>query len=108
MFQIKKYLQYKNTPDGKPRVLAEGVDYNTIHNNGLYLSKGETLGKYLCAIEYCRLLFTTTIENHVTDENRKGNGKSLTLTEMQVVYYKRQEENMSWYLKSTMGLVLVF
>lgn len=27
MFQIKSYLQYKNTPDGKPRVLVEGVDY---------------------------------------------------------------------------------
>jgi hypothetical protein len=27
MFQIKKYLHYKNTPDGKPRVLTEGVDY---------------------------------------------------------------------------------
>jgi hypothetical protein len=27
MFQINSYLQYKNTPDGKPRVLKEGVDY---------------------------------------------------------------------------------
>ena len=28
MFQINKYLQFRNTPDGKPRVLVEGVDYN--------------------------------------------------------------------------------
>lgn len=27
MFNITKYLQYRNTPDGKPRVLVEGVDY---------------------------------------------------------------------------------
>jgi hypothetical protein len=27
MFQIKKYLHYKNTPNGKPRVLTERVDY---------------------------------------------------------------------------------
>jgi hypothetical protein len=28
MFTIKKYLHYKNTPDGKPRVLVEGDDYD--------------------------------------------------------------------------------
>ena len=27
MFQIKSYLQFRNTPDGKPRVLVEGGDY---------------------------------------------------------------------------------
>lgn len=27
MFTINKYLHYKNTPDGKPRVLTEGLDY---------------------------------------------------------------------------------
>ena len=29
MLQITKYLQYRNTPDGKPRVLVEEVDFNT-------------------------------------------------------------------------------
>lgn len=27
MFKINSYLQFQNTPDGKPRVLVEGVDY---------------------------------------------------------------------------------
>ena len=30
MFQITQYLQYKNTPDGKPRVLVEDDDYDKI------------------------------------------------------------------------------
>lgn len=36
MFQINSYLQYKNTPDGKPRVLTEGKDYNVKTPSGLY------------------------------------------------------------------------
>lgn len=30
MFKINSYLQYRNTPDDKPRVLREGVDYDFI------------------------------------------------------------------------------
>jgi hypothetical protein len=40
MFQIKKYLQYKNTPDGKPRVLTEGVDYNFQNDCCLFQQEG--------------------------------------------------------------------
>ena len=39
LFQIKQYLQYRNTPDDKPKVLVEGVDYN--------LKTVESLKKYL-------------------------------------------------------------
>ena len=35
MFNITQYLQYKNTLDGKPRVLVEGVDYNFAWNEML-------------------------------------------------------------------------
>lgn len=36
MFNITQYLQYKNTLDGKPRVLTEGKDYNVKTPSGLY------------------------------------------------------------------------
>lgn len=36
MFQITSYLQYRNTPNGKPRVLREGVDYNTVCDEFLF------------------------------------------------------------------------
>ena len=35
MFQIKSYLQYRNTPDGKPIVFVEGVDYHHKTKYGL-------------------------------------------------------------------------
>lgn len=82
MHQIKQYLQYKNTPDGKPRVLVEGVDYNTIYNNDLYLSNGETIGKYVSAIEYCRPILTVEID-----------GKEYS--EGDVIYSKDKNKNQS-------------
>ena len=36
MFKIKSYLQYKNTVDGKPKLLVEGVDYMLKDSNYLY------------------------------------------------------------------------
>jgi len=38
MFQISKYLQFRNTPDGKPRVLVEGEDYDLKSKNCLWLN----------------------------------------------------------------------
>lgn len=37
MFQINKYLQFRNTPDGKPRVLVEGEDYDLKCKHCLWL-----------------------------------------------------------------------
>lgn len=42
MFQINSYLQYKNTPDGKPRVLKEGLDYNFKNNFCLFQQPSES------------------------------------------------------------------
>jgi len=36
MFQITQYLQYRNTPNGKPRVLVEGVDYHHTNQDGIW------------------------------------------------------------------------
>jgi hypothetical protein len=47
-FQINSYLQYKNTPDGKPRVLVEGVDYNCKWASSLKMDS-ELDGKYRVA-----------------------------------------------------------
>jgi hypothetical protein len=65
MFQIKKYLQFKNTPDGKPRVLTEGVDFEYQDNKLLYkdwevleLSDWNNIIKK----EDCRPLLTVEIE----------------------------------------------
>lgn len=52
MFQIKSYLQFQNTPNGKPRVLKEGVDYN--------LKTVESLHKYL---DYDRNDYDVTLFN---------------------------------------------
>jgi hypothetical protein len=67
MFQIKKYLHYKNTPDGKPRVLTEGVDYifktlkHLSNRNIGKLQKGQSLFESIAWLEDCRPLLT--VEN---------------------------------------------
>jgi hypothetical protein len=38
MFDIKKYLQYKNTPDGKPRIIIEKEDFWIKTSKGLYIA----------------------------------------------------------------------
>jgi hypothetical protein len=68
MFTIKKYLQYKNTPDGKPRVLAEGVDYSyktlkhLANRNIGKLKKNQSLFESIAWLEDCRPLLTAEIE----------------------------------------------
>jgi hypothetical protein len=65
MFTIKKYLQYKNTPDGKPRVLTEGVDYE-YENSKLLYKDWEVLElsdwNNIIKKEDCRPLLTVEIE----------------------------------------------
>jgi hypothetical protein len=67
MFQIKSYLQYKNTPDSKPRVLVEGVDYDTINFNSLqnYLIWKEDIAQKIekvAGLSDCRSLLTVEID----------------------------------------------
>lgn len=59
MFQIKKYIHYKNTPDGKPRVLTEGVDFDSKWPNSLK-TEGILSGE-VANLEDCRPLLT--VEN---------------------------------------------
>lgn len=54
MFTIKKYLHYKNTPDRKPRVLTEEIDYTNLYNNQL--------------VDILRLGYTDKV---LTEEGRK-------------------------------------
>ena len=66
MFQIKSYLQYKNTPDGKPRVLVRGINYE--YSGG---EKGEIQGLFeeieggllrVADLSDCRSLLTVEID----------------------------------------------
>lgn len=67
MFQIKSYLQHQNTPDGKPRVLVEGVDYDKIitHLDIGYCQPYSSLTNKDKKIAYstdCRPLLTVEID----------------------------------------------
>jgi hypothetical protein len=74
MINIKKYLQFRNTPDGKPRVLMEGVDYDIKTPNFLWNSQNTKqlehddgfidvdFYKPRIALEDCRPLLTVEIE----------------------------------------------
>jgi hypothetical protein len=66
MFQIKSYLQYKNTPDSKPRVLVKGINYE--YSGG---EKGEIQGLFeeieggllrVADLSDCRSLLTVEID----------------------------------------------
>ena len=66
MFQIKSYLQYKNTPDSKPRVLVKGINYE--YSGG---EKGEIQGLFeeieggllrVADLSDCRPLLTVEID----------------------------------------------
>jgi hypothetical protein len=66
MFQIKSYLQYKNTPDSKPRVLVRGINYE--YSGG---EKGEIQGLFeeteggllrVADLSDCRSLLTVEID----------------------------------------------
>jgi hypothetical protein len=66
MFQINSHLQYKNTPDGKPRVLVRGINYE--YSGG---EKGEIQGLFeeteggllrVADLSDCRSLLTVEID----------------------------------------------
>jgi hypothetical protein len=64
MFQIKKYLHYKNTPDGKPRVLTEGVDYSYKYQDCLQLDESDEYQQHytdIANLEDCRPLLTVEV-----------------------------------------------
>jgi len=59
MFQITQYLQFRNTSDGKPRVLREVVDYDMKAPNNLYhILHKETVAN----LSDCRPLLSVEIE----------------------------------------------
>lgn len=71
MFQTNSYLQYKNTPDGKPRLLREGVDYNLKSQNYFWIDDAEEYSEEECYIDSyftkvklldCRLLLSVEVE----------------------------------------------
>lgn len=66
MFQINSHLQYRNTPDGKPRVLVRGINYE--YSGG---EKGEIQGLFeeieggllrVADLSDCRSLLTVEID----------------------------------------------
>jgi hypothetical protein len=72
MFQIKKYLQFKNTPNGKPRVLTENEDYNTIFDDSLYaihssyeLTDANWIKSPVADLKDCRLLLSIEYLNRI-------------------------------------------
>lgn len=60
MFTIKQYLQYKNTPDGKPRVLVEGVDYWQKNETALT----ENYDYVVAELEDCRPLLSAEVDGN--------------------------------------------
>ena len=66
MFQINSHLQFRNTPDGKPRVLVRGINYE--YSGG---EKGEIQGLFeeieggllrVADLSDCRSLLTVEID----------------------------------------------
>lgn len=73
MFQIKSYLQYKNTPDGKPRVLTEGVDYHHTTEDGLWDFHTKQKGFYgVASLEDCRPILS--VKNMLKDSELWSEG----------------------------------
>lgn len=62
MFKIKSYLHYKNTPNGKPRVLVEGVDYDHLDLQYLYNNFRDCEDGIGIAKSNCRPLLTVEID----------------------------------------------
>lgn len=48
MFTINSYLQFRNTPDGKPRVLINEINYNLNYLKTLYLTDNKIFSGYYC------------------------------------------------------------
>jgi len=73
-FQITKYLQYRNAPDGKPRVLTEGKDYLiktstqllTLENMQLPIVSFEgwngISSEFIADLKDCKELLTITLQ----------------------------------------------
>lgn len=70
MFKIKSYLQYKNTPDGKPRVLKQTKSYKEKENTYHYVdficlssydSDGGVNDEDIANLSDCRPLLTVKI-----------------------------------------------
>lgn len=61
MFSINSYLQYKNTPDGKPRLLREGVDYGTKSIEFLHKWDGSE-DLIIARLDNCRPLLLVEID----------------------------------------------
>jgi hypothetical protein len=55
MFQITKYLQYRKTPNGNPKVLVEGVDYNFKNEFSLLQAKKYTFKTSVETLEQIEL-----------------------------------------------------
>jgi len=90
MFKISSYLQFRNTPDGKPKVLVEGVDYEYTDKNTLYadfraLEDGVGISK-----KDCRPLLTVEVigvewtEGHIAVD--RGQLKIIYMVEENGVY----------------------
>jgi len=94
MFQITQYLQYRNTPNGKPRVIVEGVDYYHKTNNSLWQFQGYSntpdfeghLLLKVANIADCRPLLEIQLKNYRF--TRCISDKVLNLRELQIVHYK--------------------
>lgn len=66
MFSINSYLQYKNTPNAKPKVLREGVDYTakTKHTIGNLPNVGGTFdGNLIVNLSDCRPLLSVKVDD---------------------------------------------
>jgi hypothetical protein len=103
MFQINQYLQYKNTPDGKPRVLKLPSQYEVftkdVETPSGYILTTKPIIKQLQHITYydseegivevslsdCRPLLSVELKNY--SFSSVISDKILNLREMQVVHY---------------------
>ena len=74
MFEINSYLQFRNTPDRKPRVLIEGKDYFEKHQFTL----NENYYTEIAKLEDCRPLLISSIT-----QNKHFNNEIRSLTVVQ-------------------------
>lgn len=95
MFQINSYLQFQNTPDGKPRVLVEGVNYDYIGGGeeeiqGLF-KKIEGALLSIANLSDCRRLLTVEIgrECDIIVEQTCSKG----CLEVYMIYFEPGTEN---------------
>ena len=69
MFNVTQYLQYKNTLDGKPRVLVEGVDFKVKDTTSLYKNSNDFMyGGVVANLSDCRPLLSVEVDGKVWTE----------------------------------------